>query len=106
MKKVLLYMALIVVATPIAVFAVDSMTGDHSIKYDNDGTWLCHHPIGSNMSSCWMIAPFIPASYLKEPSQLGYIRFKKWSEINICNGGAGILRVAGKANPSLMIECE
>lgn len=105
MKKALLISVAILAGISTVVFAFGSFTGSHSIKYDNDGTWLCHTPTDRMSQSCTMIAPFIPASYLKSVRESGYIDFEKWSDVVFCNGGAGRISVAGRAEPSLTIEC-
>lgn len=107
--SLLIFMWIVVVPIGMSggAFLINSITGTHFIKYDNNGTWLCYEPTANkSTNSCSMLMPFIPASYLKnleEPKSK--ISFKSWTDVHLCDGGPGSISVTGRADPHLLIDC-
>jgi hypothetical protein len=109
MKTVVLKICAAIVAVPCllfaTVFAIGSITGDHSLRYDNDGTWVCWTPRDRMSRDCWLLAPLVPTSYLKDlPESQSLI---EWTgEFPLCGDAGGSLRIIGRADPSLMLDCK
>lgn len=61
---------------PVLMFAVGSATGDHSLRFDRTGTWLCWTPHDRMHRECLGAIPWVPVSKLDEiaPDKAGYIR--------------------------------
>lgn len=75
-RGILAYSLLLVVGIPTLLFAQGSFTGNHSLSYDREGTWLCWMPNDKMSKSCILITEFVPVSKLDDvaPSARGYVR--------------------------------